>query len=103
MGFIFGLMIGAMAASGGNTLPPLLGNIPFRCLAAFETSDADYRQCRTVSLRRELWEGTGCGHREMRDPADPCSFDKAITWEIAGLREMRRAMQQRPTTPPQAQ
>jgi hypothetical protein len=95
MGFIFGLIIGAAVTSGGSVPAPMLGSIPFRCLAAFDISEAEYRQCRTISLQREIYEGTPCRRHNMSDPADPCSFDKAITWEIAGLREMKAAMQQK--------
>ena len=98
MGFIFGLMIGAAATSGSPHVPPMLGSIPFRCLAAFEISEADYRQCRAVSLRREIYEGTPCRNNEMADPANPCSIDKALTWEIAGLREMKKALETKNTS-----
>ncbi len=96
MGFIFGLMLGSMASGGGSAgVPPALGSIPFRCLAAFEISDAEYRQCRTVSLRREIYDNTPCRTNEMADPAHVCSLDKAIVWELAGLREMKKAMEQK--------
>ena len=55
MGFIFGLLIGASVSGGGSaSLPPSMGTIPMRCLAAFEVSDDEYKQCRDRSLTSEL-------------------------------------------------
>lgn len=96
MGFIFGLMVGSMFSGGGGTaLPPSLAGIPFRCFAAFEISETDYEVCRRGSLRSEVYKGFACELRELDKPDGPCSYAKAIHWEIAGLRELKKAIDAR--------
>lgn len=98
MGFIFGLLIGSAISSGGS-VPPILGSIPFRCLAAFDVSEHEYRNCRGRSLNKELYDGGGCDSGQRSDfNHQSCSFERNITWEIAGLREMKRAMEQKQAT-----
>ena len=92
MGFLFGLMIGTMAAGGAANLPSSFGSIPFRCLAAFEISEAEYAVCRRAGLRWEIVQRSACTWNQL-DEAGPCSFNKALTWEIAGLRELKKAIE----------
>lgn len=101
MGFIFGLLVGGMIASGGGSaMPPMLGSIPFRCLAAFDVSEADYRDCRSPSLGLELGAGSGnpCEYRDRNKSDGPCSFSRHMQWEITGLREMKKAVEQKQAT-----
>lgn len=95
MGFLFGLLIGAAASSGGS-LPPSFGTIPFRCLAAFDISEADYRVCRRNSLRAEIFNGP-CNYGDLDKPDGPCSIEKHFAWEIAGLRDLKHAIEARRT------
>lgn len=93
MGFIFGLMIGSMAASGGSStaLPPALGSIPFRCLYAFEQSETDYRDCRRPSLAVEMNICQGAGYT---DATGHCSRDRHLAWELGALRELKKSIEQ---------
>jgi hypothetical protein len=99
MGFVFGMLVGGALFSGSSVAPPALGSIPFRCLAAFEISEAEYRDCRTLTLRREIYEGTPCRANEMEGVAGVCSFHRHITWEIAALRELKKAVETRKQQP----
>lgn len=91
MGFLFGLMIGGMAASGGGAPALNFGTIPFRCLSAFSVSEADYRGCRVMSLTNDLYQA-GCD-RERRDAVSGgCSIEQNMKWEITGLRDLKAAM-----------
>lgn len=93
MGFIFGLLIGGMVAGGGHVLPPSVAAIPFRCFAAFDVSESEYRQCRRHSLQKELFES--CTRSEVRNSDDSsCSFDRAVSWEMAALRDLKKALEQ---------
>lgn len=93
-GFVFGLFIGVLATSGGSA-PTNLGTIPFRCLAAFEVSEADYRDCRRESLRWELGQ-TRCTFSDIANSAtSACSLARNLDWEIAGLRSLRAAIEHR--------
>lgn len=92
MGFIFGLIVGTTVAGGSAAVPPSINSIPFRCLAAFESSELEYRSCRWPSLRRELGDSP-CGRIDIEKPDGPCSLDKHIAWEIAALRELKKAIE----------
>lgn len=92
MGFLFGLFLGAAASSGGAS-PPSLGTIPFRCLAAFESSEADYRICRRNTLRHDLYSDMPCTFPDIDKPDGACSFEKNLSWEIAGLRSLKTAIE----------
>lgn len=93
MGFLFGLLVGT-SMSGGPPVPPIMGSIPFRCLAAFEISEAEYRQCRLGTLSKELWN-QGCDDKRQNDESNTCSIGKAMGWEITALRELKRAIDQK--------
>lgn len=90
MGFLFGLMIGGMAASGGGSSLPALGSIPLRCLYAFEQSEQEYTECRRPSLRAELY-GRSSYCRNENDTQPGCLWERNIVWEIRALREMKKA------------
>ena len=98
MGFLFGLMIGAAAMSGPGEAKPMLGSIPFRCLAALDQGDAAYRECRRPSLGVELREYiehvdshiTGITNRNIR-----AKIEEALTLEVSGLRQIEAANKQR--------
>lgn len=95
MGFIFGLIVGGALMSGGDTaVSRALGAIPFRCLAALDVSEADYQECRTPSLRVELY-GQNTSGICVSPTSTACRLDKHLAWEIAGLREMKKAIEQR--------
>jgi hypothetical protein len=90
MGFIFGLIVGGIVFGSDGTAPSILGNIPLRCLHAFGVSDAEYRDCRAPSLNFELYN-QNCPQHERAKSSGPCSLDRHIAWEIAGLRELKAA------------
>lgn len=58
MGFLFGLLMGTAIMSGGTQtqiqMQQMLSQIPLRCFAALDISDAAYRDCRILSMRAEL-------------------------------------------------
>lgn len=91
MGFIFGLMLGGMAAGGGGVTLPNLGSIPFRCLSAFEVSDAAYRECRERSLSSDLM--STCDRAERSAASGGCSITQNLKWEIAGLHQLKSAIE----------
>lgn len=92
MGFLFGLMIGSMVGGGGSTaLPPILGAIPIRCIAALEISDAEYSDCRSVSLSQEL--SIRCDRIERSERTGVCSLQRHLGWEITSIKELNKAAQ----------
>jgi hypothetical protein len=97
MGFLFGLIVGTALSSGGDNsprLPSSLSEIPFRCLAAIEQSDAAYRDCRRLSMAAQI--------QQQHDVADcqvskvcrndiPHAVDVALDYEIAALHQLESA------------
>jgi len=92
-GFLFGLMLGT-SMGGSHTPPAILGSIPFRCLAAFEVSEAEYNDCRRNGLREEIVKTTPCTWTEVDSTHPRCSVDRALAWEIAGLKSLKLAVEQ---------
>lgn len=92
MGFIMGLVVGSALSSGGSTaIPNIPQGIPFRCLAAIEQSDSEYRNCRWASMYDELYKTQTCGARSMEDPKSVCHIESHIKWELAALKELKAA------------
>lgn len=100
MGFIFGLMVGSAISSGGGhiALPPIIGTIPFRCLAAYEISETDYRNCRYPSLYAEIIGGqtTPCSYGSLTSEKSVCNYEMHMRYELAALAELKKATMQRP-------
>lgn len=95
MSFIFGLMVGsALTSGGGNASLPNLGTIPFRCLSAFEQSEDAFRECRHRSMENDLYKD-GCDLERRRADTGGCSIKQNITWEVAGLRELKQSIEAR--------
>jgi hypothetical protein len=92
VGFLFGLMLGSMSSGGTTSLPPSLGTITFRCLAAFERNELEYELCRRSSLRFEIGKNSTCNWEDLDKPNNPCSYKSHITWELEGLRELKKAI-----------
>ena len=95
MGFLFGLLVGGAMMSGGSSGVPSLGAIPFRCLAAFDVSETEYRTCRRPSLKLEVWTYTGCGLSDHNAKTGSCSVEQHLSWEANGLHDLRNAMKQK--------
>jgi hypothetical protein len=94
MGFIFGMIVGAaLSGDGSPKLPPALGSIPLRCLAAFDISEDEYRLCRMPSMAGELKLSYYCDYSDIRskDGNNPCGAMRHMFWEIAALRELKKA------------
>jgi hypothetical protein len=97
MGFLFGLMIGASVAGGGSSpqITAALASIPFRCIAALEVSEQDYKDCRRVGLVGELY---GAPHYVCRDSRkepgyiNGCDLDRQMGHEVRALRAMEAAL-----------
>jgi hypothetical protein len=92
MGFLFGLMLGSGVSGGTISLPPSVGTIPFRCLAAFERNETEYELCRRGSLRWEIAKSSSCNWEDLDKPNHHCWYMSHITWELQGLRELKRAI-----------
>lgn len=97
MSFLFGLLIGMAVSSSGSTLPQL-STIPFRCFAALDISEAEYRDCRRSSLRAELYSNSNCRWSEI-DGDGPCSFTRNVAWEISALHELKKAAEAKAARP----
>lgn len=69
----------------------LPSTIPMRCLAL---TGEPYRQCRFLSLRRELLDDQ-CSNTSMLDRSSPCSIDRAMDLEVAILDGILRASRKR--------
>jgi hypothetical protein len=115
MMFLFGALLGATLASGSSTTSLLshggFGGIPLRCLMVM--SEADYRACRTLSMRAELlaqsrteatgigicgyvWSGQGNDVGKIARAVtadDVCSVSRAIDLELAALKQLNAALE----------
>lgn len=87
MGFILGLALGSMSSGGAPPAAAILGQIPLRCLYAFQTGGADsYKSCRRTSILTEIYNGK-CGTEERcRDEAR-----LGLELEVAALTEIQDA------------
>lgn len=118
LGFLFGLMMGAsLATSPQATLMAnqIIAQIPIRCIAAFEQSEKDFRDCRALAITAELvnnsrgrgdetsicamtWAGWRLQNYSAamigatKDWAKACDRDQALTWEVAALNALKNEM-----------
>lgn len=107
-------MVGLAAGSAGTTstagtAPAGLGQIPLRCLAAFEEGEASFRDCRRPSLRAEILAQSrvskngdpfcfytepafspGSFSNESGFPAGDCDVEKNLTWEVKALQALAK-------------
>jgi hypothetical protein len=115
MGFLFGLMVGGMLASGAPTagLQTALAAIPLRCFAALDIGDAAYRDCRRATMMVEInrqsstdsgygvcwyiWRGKEADvYKFLLDAARPsCDVEAMLTLEIKALRQIEAAQAQK--------
>lgn len=110
LGFIFGLAVGGMAASGSVATPPasvhaMLSQIPLRCYAALDESEEAYNICRRPSLIAELNTATTINQGSYSTcykvwtvqgqtsdvQKSYCDLNKNIAWEVHALRALEAA------------